>query len=134
MNEVRPAPTLCAGGIVQSKTGDLIMVLQRNRTWSFPKGKINPDEDPITAACREIHEETGITRLITLGHLGTYQRRSGKLVSKTICLFWFRTSEMDLRPQDPAITMAKWVPVDTATAMISNRFDREFFQTIMHRL
>ncbi len=29
--------------------------------WSFPKGKLDPGETSISAAVREIHEETGIT-------------------------------------------------------------------------
>ncbi|WP_149181310.1 NUDIX hydrolase [Streptomyces sp. TRM49041] len=29
--------------------------------WSFPKGKLKQGEDPLTAALREVHEETGHT-------------------------------------------------------------------------
>ncbi len=29
--------------------------------WSLPKGKLDPGEHPLTAACREVVEETGVT-------------------------------------------------------------------------
>jgi bis(5'-nucleosidyl)-tetraphosphatase len=31
--------------------------------WDFPKGEVAAGEDPLTAACREVAEETGITDL-----------------------------------------------------------------------
>jgi 8-oxo-dGTP pyrophosphatase MutT (NUDIX family) len=29
--------------------------------WGFPKGRVEPDEDEVKAALRELHEEAGIT-------------------------------------------------------------------------
>lgn len=48
--------------------------------WSIPKGEIGADEDPLAAARREFHEETGFEAAgpaVPLGHL---RQPGGKLV------------------------------------------------------
>lgn len=37
-----------------------LVLYHRGNYWNFPKGKLEEGEDDITAAKREIHEETGI--------------------------------------------------------------------------
>jgi predicted NUDIX family NTP pyrophosphohydrolase len=36
--------------------------------WSIPKGEYHPDEEPLDAARREFHEETGSSLMIDLPH------------------------------------------------------------------
>jgi bis(5'-nucleosidyl)-tetraphosphatase len=31
--------------------------------WDFPKGELEPGEDPLATACREVREETGLDKL-----------------------------------------------------------------------
>ena len=55
-----------AGGVVWRTTahGRLkVLLVHRPRydDWSFPKGKLLPGEDALTAALREVKEETGLT-------------------------------------------------------------------------
>ncbi len=40
-----------------------LLVLRAYKNWDFPKGMVNPNEDPLDAAKRETEEETGITDL-----------------------------------------------------------------------
>jgi 8-oxo-dGTP diphosphatase len=54
-----------AGGVVwrRSPDGELeVLVVHRPKydDWSFPKGKLTPGEDHLTAAVREVEEETGL--------------------------------------------------------------------------
>ncbi len=57
---------LAAGGIVRRVAGggrewELALVHRpRYDDWSFPKGKLLPDEPPATGALREVEEETGL--------------------------------------------------------------------------
>ncbi|MBK1733978.1 NUDIX hydrolase [Halorhodospira abdelmalekii] len=41
----------------------LYLMLRAFQYWDFPKGKVEPGEEPLTAAHREVEEETGITEL-----------------------------------------------------------------------
>lgn len=51
--------------------------------WSIPKGKVEPGETRIHAACREFAEETGLNGPadhLALWSLGSIRQRSGKVV------------------------------------------------------
>jgi len=49
-------------------------------SWSIPKGEIEKDEDPLTAAIRECQEETGIIAEGNFIELTPVKQKSGKLV------------------------------------------------------
>ena len=56
---------LSAGVIVLLGHGDerRYLLLRAYRNWDFPKGLVEPGEDPLQAAVREVEEETTITDL-----------------------------------------------------------------------
>lgn len=53
---------LSAGFVVVRETPDgaRFLLLRAYRNWGFPKGLVEPGEDPLEAALRETTEETGI--------------------------------------------------------------------------
>jgi 8-oxo-dGTP pyrophosphatase MutT (NUDIX family) len=55
---------LSAGVIPIRRTpqGWRILVLRAYKNWDFPKGRVEPGEEPIDAAKREATEETGLTQ------------------------------------------------------------------------
>jgi len=57
--------TLSAGIVPARRTpeGWRLLVLRAFRNWDFPKGLVNPDEDPKVAAVRETAEEAGLADL-----------------------------------------------------------------------
>ena len=59
------APRLSAGVVVvrRGPTGWLFLLLRAYRNWDFPKGVVEPGEDPLAAARREVQEETLIADL-----------------------------------------------------------------------
>jgi predicted NUDIX family NTP pyrophosphohydrolase len=48
--------------------------------WSIPKGEINPGEEELAAAQRELQEETGLIAAGEFLPLGTVKHKSGKKV------------------------------------------------------
>jgi len=61
---VKAAPR-AAGAVVfrRSERGIRILVLRAYQNWDFPKGLIEPGEDELAAAKREVEEETGLADL-----------------------------------------------------------------------
>ena len=59
------APNRAAGAVVfrRSDKGIRLLVLRAYKNWDFPKGTIEPGEDALAAAKREVQEETGLAAL-----------------------------------------------------------------------
>jgi 8-oxo-dGTP pyrophosphatase MutT (NUDIX family) len=126
--------TNIAGGVVMNSRGQVLVVNQRNTSWSLPKGRIQEGEDALAAARREIYEETGIRDLMLIRALGSYQRfRIGKdgdedeTELKTIFMFLFKTTESVLSPVDDDISEARWVEGKEVVGLLTHPKDKEFF-------
>ncbi len=126
--------TLTAGGVVLNPRGLVLVVNQFGNSWSLPKGHLEDGEDALTAAKREILEESGVAELVLVRELGSYQRYRIALDGgddrselKTIRMFLFRTGQENLAPQDPENPEARWVERLQVGALLTHRKDREFF-------
>jgi predicted NUDIX family NTP pyrophosphohydrolase len=53
--------------------------------WSIPKGEHGPEEDPLSAACREFAEETGLAAQGPFLPLSPLKQKSGKVVRAFAC-------------------------------------------------
>ncbi|HNS49320.1 MAG TPA: NUDIX domain-containing protein [bacterium] len=133
--------TFSAGGVVLNRRNQVLVVNQRGRAWSLPKGHLEPGEEPLAAARREIHEETGLKNLRHLGELGGYRRfrldaEGGDDTSelKCITLFLFRAREERLAPRDPDNPEARWVAIEAVAGLLTHPRDRKFFQELLPRL
>lgn len=103
-----------AGGVVTNSEGDLLMIRLRNR-WDLPKGHIEPGEKSLTAALREVKEETNIEAeildnapLYTTWHAyDTY----GEWELKSTDWWRMRTAQTETpQPQeDEGITEVRWM-------------------------
>jgi len=49
-----------AGGVVFNPAGEVLLLHHTNGSWVFPKGHIEPGEDPLQTAVRETFEEAGV--------------------------------------------------------------------------
>ena len=122
------AKILSAGVIPIRRTSDgwRVLVLRAYRNWDFPKGLVEPGEDPITAAKREATEETGLTDLeFTFGD--TYRETLPYANGKTARYYMAETSEEAIRlPISHALGRPehhewRWVTFDEAEDLLPPR-------------
>jgi ADP-ribose pyrophosphatase YjhB (NUDIX family) len=126
-----------AGGVVLNREGHVLVVSQRGNSWSLPKGHIDPGENALAAARREIHEESGVWRLKLVRELGSYERhriglKGGEDRSelKVITMFLFQTTQMRLEPMDSKHPEAIWVEKGKVARLLTHKKDREFFRGV----
>ena len=139
-------PRPSAGGVIVNAEGKILLVQQHNNSWSFPKGGVNGGESELDAALREIKEETGLTELVYVGPLGSYERYSigkdglGETVewgSRKRTFFLFTTTEpvgSSFTDPDGEVTEVRWVTPDGALALLSHPKDKEFLQSVLPKI
>ena len=120
-------PILAAGGIVvrgNTKPTVAIVQLRKDGNWVLPKGKLNRGEDALTAAQREVHEETGhaVTVKEFVGTLCYEVNGRSKIVQ-----FW------RMHPNGgPAhelmndIKQVAWLPLEKAIRKLARPHERAF--------
>ena len=124
-----------------NQKGEVLVVNQNHNSWSLPKGHIDPGEDALAAARREVYEESGIRQLTLVKEIGEYRRyKIGKdggddpSELKVMQFFLFTTSEMDLKPVDPDNPEARWVAKKEVAALLTHPKDKEFIQKTLSEL
>ncbi|CAM3755461.1 NUDIX hydrolase [Nocardioides zeicaulis] len=123
-----PRDVRAAGAVVTRKGGEVLLVHRpKYDDWSFPKGKLDPGEHHVSAAVREVAEETGLD--VRLGPALTSQRYrmlGGRY--KHVDYWTARVVGSDdvsrYRPNDE-IDAVEWVPWDAAATRLTYPHDRE---------
>ena len=117
-----------AGAVVTRKGGDVLLVHRpKYDDWSFPKGKLDPGEHTVTAAVREVAEETGLD--VRLGPaLGPQRYRQSNGRWKTVDYWTARVVGKDdvsgYRP-NAEIDEVEWVPWKDAARRLTYPYDRD---------
>ncbi|MCX7750760.1 MAG: NUDIX domain-containing protein [Candidatus Bipolaricaulota bacterium] len=90
--------------------------------WGFPKGRLEPGEDELAAAQREVAEEVGIPHpeiVPGFSHLVSYRFvRDRELVRKEVRLFLARADGPG-SPQREEIEAMEWLPVPEALSRLT---------------
>jgi bis(5'-nucleosidyl)-tetraphosphatase len=121
-----------AGGIVfrlERGKPRYLLIRDSYRNWGFPKGHLEPGEEPETAAVREVGEETGLRSLLLRGLIDTIDwdfRFRGQSIHK-VCYFFLMESRRSrtLPQRAEGITACRWMSFDEAQRRISYRNARE---------
>jgi len=100
--------------------------------WTIPKGEIDPDEDALACALRELKEETGLALDAPAMPLAPVKQKGGKLVRAWAVEGDFDpaaltsvTFEMEWPPKSgrrasfPEVDRAEWMDVETAREKIN---------------
>jgi ADP-ribose pyrophosphatase YjhB (NUDIX family) len=134
MNEVVRA----AGGVVvrRGTRGGVEIVLVHRPAyddWTFPKGKLRPDEDEATGALREVEEEAGLRcHLERLLGSVSYQDRRGR--PKTV-EYWVMTPLAgELIPMTDEVDEAMWTSIEEARRLLTYKRDRKLLRMLAEEL
>lgn len=111
---------ISCGGVIyrlKNNTTQILVILDQNNKWTFPKGLVEGKEKLLTTAKREIEEETGIAKLTTIAKLSpiTYLFTHNKtLIQKTVHYFLFQCDYgVKLTPQlEEGIQQIKFIDID----------------------
>ena len=130
-----PLDVCAAGAVVTRKARGVsrkqweVLLVHRPKydDWSFPKGKLDPGEHEVTAAVREVAEETGLD--VRLGPALTPQRyRMSNGRWKHVDYWTAKVVGSDdvsgYRPNDE-IDVVEWVPWEAAMTRLTYPHDRE---------
>jgi len=131
--------------VVLNRKGQVLVVNQRGRSWSLPKGHLEEGEDPLAAARREIYEESGLRELKYVKALGSYERLpAGRQAPadegerpyelKHLTFFLFTTEDEALQPVDPDNPEARWVDRAHAAEFLTHPKDQEFLRSVLAQL
>jgi ADP-ribose pyrophosphatase YjhB (NUDIX family) len=129
--------THSVGTILINQEGKIAVVNNRGKSWSLPKGHVEPDETETQALSREVWEETGIKDFKSIKELGTYERHRIGLNTpedeselKVITIYLCTTKEKTLQPQDPDNPEAKWVSPSEVEDLLTHKKDKEFYSSV----
>lgn len=124
---MKPAK-LSTGIIVVRKTNGQwrYLVLRAYTYWDFPKGLVEPGEDPLQAARREVEEETGLTRLHFRWGYG--YRETAPYGRRKVARYYLAETDqtavyLPISPElgRPEHDEFRWVDYDEARSLVSAR-------------
>jgi 8-oxo-dGTP pyrophosphatase MutT (NUDIX family) len=121
-----------AGGVVVRGEQVVVIVPTRrasdgSRVLALPKGHIDPGENALQAATREVREETGIVGepITELGETRYWYRRDGQTIPKSVCFFLFSYVEGSTDDHDDEVEEARWIALQDAQSELSHTAERE---------
>jgi bis(5'-nucleosidyl)-tetraphosphatase len=124
-----PQSTRLSAGVVVVSLVDRrprFLLLRAYRNWDFPKGIVEPGEEAIDAAVREVREETALDDLsfdwgLVYRETGPYHK--GKIARYYIARSKERSIRLPVNPDlgRPEHQEATWVDYDRALTMVSSR-------------
>jgi len=124
-----PRSTRLSAGVVvvrQAEEGWRFLLLRAFNHWDFPKGMVEPGEEPLAAAVREVREESLIDDLDFVW--GEAWTRTGPYSNGKVAQYYIASTQTTAvaLPVNPELGRAehnefRWVDFDEAMALVSPR-------------
>jgi 8-oxo-dGTP pyrophosphatase MutT (NUDIX family) len=123
-----PARRFSAGVVVVHLAPAAVryLLLRAYKNWDFPKGLVEPGEQPLDAAVREVKEETTLVNLAFdwgKEYMDTGPYNKGKISRYYIARSNITQVHLPINPElgFPEHQEARWVDYETALNMVSPR-------------
>lgn len=104
----------------------LIATDRECRRWQLPKGRLYPSEQPLSAALREVEEETGLEtrfesflKTVRYEYLDTYARSVPERVYKKVDFFLLKVVGGDLSDDSVEVQKVEWASTDDALGRLA---------------
>ncbi|MEU6476342.1 NUDIX hydrolase [Streptomyces sp. NPDC047017] len=130
-------PVLAAGCVLWRRSpadGTLELCLvhrPKYDDWSWPKGKLEPGEDPLAGALREVEEETGYTA-VPGPPLSTLAYRTGGRPKQV--RYWAAEAAAGRFVPNKEVDRLRWLPPDDARDRLTRLRDRELVDELLRAL
>ena len=119
-----------------------LIATDRNcRRWQLPKGRLYPSEEPLTAALREVEEETGLEtkfesflKTVRYEYLDTYARAVPERVYKKVDFYLLRVVGGSLSDESVEVQMVEWASLDDALGRLAYDGERDCIKLAMEYL
>jgi bis(5'-nucleosidyl)-tetraphosphatase len=128
MAETAPPRRFSAGVVVVHLAGGAVqyLLLRAYKNWDFPKGLVEPGEQPMEAALREVREETTLENLAFdwgTDYVDTGPYNKGKISRYYLARSNATKVHLPINPElgFPEHQEARWVGFETALTMVSPR-------------
>jgi 8-oxo-dGTP pyrophosphatase MutT (NUDIX family) len=122
-----------AGGLVVRRSSGLLQIAIVHRPgrvdWSFPKGKLEPGEDFVGCALREVCEETGL-RCRIVRFVGHTRYRDRKDRPKVVA-YWAMEVVAGTFVVNDEVDELRWLSVEEALALLTYERDRELLAVLV---
>ena len=118
--------------MVFDEEGRVLLLGRLGGTWVFPKGHIDPGEDALQTAIREIAEEAGVHVVIRdpqMQFQTHYTNDRGE--QRTITWFIAEAQQQEFKPSESLFPEGGFMPVDEARRLLSWPEDRQLLEQIM---
>lgn len=125
---------ISAGGVIINR--DKVLLLKREKTWVFPKGKVKEGENLIQTAIREIHEEVGIIVDESKIEIGTSKYKyifDSEFIEKTVYYFLFFTENKEVNIEKSFLGYG-WFYFDEAVKTLTFKNDKKILRNVLKKL
>jgi 8-oxo-dGTP pyrophosphatase MutT (NUDIX family) len=129
------AQEISAGGVVLRGEQVVVIVPTRrapdgSRVLALPKGHVDPGENTLQAAEREVREETGVSVELVreLGEVRYWYRRDGRTIPKSVTFYLFSYLSGDTADHDDEVEEARWIDLREALTALTHAAEREMIE------
>lgn len=120
-----------AGGVVLDPDGRVLVLRHARGAWVFPKGHLDPGEDHLQAALREVREEAGVEPRSD-GSSATWTTEYVNDRGQPRRVTWFRLTCDRTRPvlREALFPEGEFLPVPEALERLTHEEDRRLLRAV----